>query len=223
MRRWNFWNRCRWKGRIRYAGFSFHDDLPVFREIVDAYPWDFCQIQFNYMDECHQAGLAGLKYAASKGLGVVIMEPLRGGRLVRNLPPEVEELFRTAPIKRSPAEWALRWVADHPEVSVILSGMHQMSDVEENVRVLSEAKPHSLSKKNWALSPRPVSFIPSASRFPAQTAATACPVPKVWRSPAVPALQRSQHVQQFCQRSPPVRVFSQERQRCQPVHCLRQL
>src|SRR5690606_14590263 len=146
-----FLEQMQMEGRIRYAGFSFHDDLPVFREIVDAYPWDFCQIQFNYMDECHQAGLAGLKYAASKGLGVVIMEPLRGGRLVRNLPPEVEEPFRTAPIKRSPAEWALRWVADHPEVSVILSGMHQMSDVEENVRVLSEAKPHSLSKKELGI------------------------------------------------------------------------
>lgn len=135
------------EGRIRYVGFSFHDDLPVFREIVDAYPWDFCQIQFNYMDECHQAGLAGLKYAASKGLGVVIMEPLRGGRLVQNLPPEVEELFRNAPIQRTPAEWALRWVADHPEVLVILSGMNKRSDVEENLRVLSEAEPHSLSKE----------------------------------------------------------------------------
>ena len=136
-----FLEQMQMEGRIRYAGFSFHDDLPVFREIVDAYPWDFCQIQFNYMDECHQAGLAGLKYAASKGRGVVIMEPLRGGRLVRNLQPEVEELFRTAPIKRSPAEWALRWVADHPEVSVILSGMHQMSDVEENVRVSRKPSP----------------------------------------------------------------------------------
>lgn len=139
------------EGRIRYVGFSFHDDLPVFREIIDAYPWDFCQIQFNYMDECHQAGLAGLKYAASKGLGVVIMEPLRGGRLVQNLPPEVEELFASAPIQRTPAEWALRWVADHPEVSVILSGMNKMSDVEENLRVLAEAQPHSLSKEELSL------------------------------------------------------------------------
>jgi len=139
------------EGRIRYVGFSFHDDLPVFREIIDAYPWDFCQIQFNYMDECHQAGLAGLKYAASKGLGVVIMEPLRGGRLVQNLPPEVEEFFASAPIQRTPAEWALRWVADHPEVSVILSGMNKMSDVEENLRVLAEAQPHSLSKEELSL------------------------------------------------------------------------
>jgi predicted aldo/keto reductase-like oxidoreductase len=139
------------EGRIRYVGFSFHDDLPVFREIVDAYPWDFCQIQFNYMDECHQAGLAGLKYAASKGLGVVIMEPLRGGRLVQNLPPEVEELFKNASVQRTPAEWALRWVADHPEVSIILSGMSRWSDVKENLRVLSEAEPQSLSKEELAV------------------------------------------------------------------------
>ena len=139
------------EGRIRHVGFSFHDDLPAFREIIDAYPWDFCQIQFNYMDECHQAGLAGLKYAASKGLGVVIMEPLRGGRLVQNLPPEVEELFKNASAQRTPAEWALRWVADHPEVSIILSGMSRWSDVKENLRVLSEAEPQSLSKEELAV------------------------------------------------------------------------
>jgi predicted aldo/keto reductase-like oxidoreductase len=139
------------EGRIRHVGFSFHDDLPAFREIIDAYPWDFCQIQFNYMDECHQAGLAGLKYAASKGLGVVIMEPLRGGRLVQNLPPEVEELFKNASVQRTPAEWALRWVADHPEVSIILSGMSRWSDVKENLRVLSEAEPQSLSKEELAV------------------------------------------------------------------------
>ncbi|HPT83755.1 MAG TPA: aldo/keto reductase [Limnochordia bacterium] len=146
-----FLEQMQLEGRIGYVGFSFHDDLQVFREIIDAYPWDFCQIQFNYMDECHQAGLAGLKYAASKGLGVVIMEPLRGGRLVKNLPPEVEQLFQSAPIQRTPAEWALRWVADHPEVSVILSGMSKMSDVEENIRVLAEAQPHSLSKKELGI------------------------------------------------------------------------
>lgn len=146
-----FLEQMQQEGKIKHVGFSFHDELPVFREILDSYPWDFCQIQFNYMDECYQAGLAGLKYAALKGLGVVIMEPLRGGRLVRNLPPEVEELFTEAPWQRTPAEWALRWVANHPEVSVILSGMGTQAELDENLKTLGEATPHSLSKKELDL------------------------------------------------------------------------
>lgn len=139
------------RGLIKNVGFSFHDDLAVFRDIVDGYPWDFCQIQFNYMDECYQAGLAGLKFAASKGLGVIVMEPLRGGRLVHNVPPEVEEVYASAPIKRTPAEWAFRWVANHPEVSLILSGMGRREEVEENIRTMAEAAPNSLTKKELGL------------------------------------------------------------------------
>src|SRR5699024_3263895 len=131
-------------GRIGHLGFSFHDELPVLREIVDSYPWDICQIQFSYMDESYQAGLAGLKYAASKGLGVIIMEPLRGGRLVRNLPPEIEALFASYPEERSPAEWAFRWVANHPEVSLILSGMNSLAEVKENLRILNSAQAKSM-------------------------------------------------------------------------------
>ncbi len=119
-------------GRIRYLGFSFHDDLAAFKTIVDAYDWTFCQIQHNYMDINNQAGTAGLRYAAARGMAVVIMEPLLGGRLV-NPPQPVQDLWATAPVQREAAEWALQWLWNQPEVSVVLSGMSTMQQVVENV------------------------------------------------------------------------------------------
>lgn len=138
-------------GKIRYAGFSFHDKVDVFKKIIDSYNWSFCQIQYNYLDEYNQAGTEGLKYAASKGLGVVIMEPLRGGRIVRNLPEKAKESISKSEIKRSPAEWGLSWVWNHPEVSVVLSGMSVKENVEENLRVASKAEPNSLTDKELKL------------------------------------------------------------------------
>lgn len=124
-------------GRIRFAGFSFHDSLDVFRTIVDAYEWDFCQIQLNYVDIEFQAGLEGLRYAGEKGLGVVIMEPLKGGRLARKPPEDVAAIWAQTGIERTPAEWALRWVWSFPEVSVVLSGMTTPEQLRENVAIAS--------------------------------------------------------------------------------------
>ncbi|MBN2488321.1 MAG: aldo/keto reductase [Methanosarcinaceae archaeon] len=133
------------EGKIRYAGFSFHGDRDTFREIVDAYDWAMCLIQYNYLDKENQAGTEGLRYAAGKGLGVMIMEPLRGGNLVRVVPPEVQAIWDKAPVKRTPAEWGLRWVWDHPEVTVVLSGMNDEANIEENIRIASTAKAGSLT------------------------------------------------------------------------------
>jgi predicted aldo/keto reductase-like oxidoreductase len=137
--------------RIRYLGFSFHDTYEVFQEIVDGYDhWTFCQIQYNYMDIEEQAGTRGLKYAASKGLAVVIMEPIRGGRLV-NPPPSIQSIWDTAKQKRSPAGWALQWVWNQPEVSLALSGMSAMIQVEENLANANASAIHSLKEEELNL------------------------------------------------------------------------
>ncbi len=142
----DFLTKAKADGRIRNAGFSFHGAGEDFSRIVDAYDWDFCQIQYNFLDEKNQAGTAGLEYAAAKGLGVIIMEPLRGGNLTRNVPAAVKEIWEQALTKRTPAEWALRWVWNHPEVTGVLSGMNDEAHVRENLMVAGQAYANSLTE-----------------------------------------------------------------------------
>lgn len=138
-------------GEIRNIGFSYHGGLPEFKELVDVYDWDFCMIQFNYLDENNQAGRSGLDYAASKGLPVMIMEPLRGGKLVSKLPKEAVKVWEHAEPSRSPAEWALRWVWNNPAVTTVLSGMNSMEMVKENIRIASDAQANALTPAELSL------------------------------------------------------------------------
>ncbi len=138
-------------GQIENIGFSFHGGTVQFKRILDAYDWDFTQIQFNYLDEHSQAGLEGLNYAGQKGIPVIIMEPLRGGRLVQALPEGAKKIFDKAQPNRSYAEWGLRWIWNHPQVNVILSGMNDIAQVEENVRIAEEAGAQEFTEKELAV------------------------------------------------------------------------
>ena len=137
-------------GKIRNAGFSFHGDRKTFREIIDAYDWTFCQIQYNFLDEMNQAGTEGLRYAASKNIAVMVMEPLRGGMLAGKIPKEVSQIYSISGITWSAAEWALRWVWNQPEVTVVLSGMNNENHIAENLKICENALPGSVTPDELA-------------------------------------------------------------------------
>jgi uncharacterized protein len=147
---------ARANGLFKYIGFSFHDGLDVFKEIIDYFDWDCCQIQLNYSDVNYQAGLSGLGYAAEKGIAVIIMEPLRGGKLTipdDKLPdvPEIKNVLDNAKIKRTMADWGLQFLWNRPEVSVVLSGMSNLQQVKENVQSASNSGIGSLSEEELAI------------------------------------------------------------------------
>lgn len=137
-------------GSIKNIGFSYHGETEMFLKILDAYPWDFCQIQYNYLDETSQAGRKGLEAAAAKGIPVVIMEPLRGGKLV-NIPESAKKILQNSTKKYTSAELGLRWLWNHPEVSCVLSGMNSMEMVEENIRIASDAKPNDFTQEDFEI------------------------------------------------------------------------
>ena len=165
-------------GAIRNIGFSYHGNTDNFLKILEDYDWDFCQIQYNYLDEVAQAGKAGLQAAAAKGLAVMIMEPLRGGKLVNMLPEAAKEAMQDSGRGWGPAEWGLRWLYNQPEVTVVLSGMNSVEMVEANCRTASEAQAGSLTEADF----EPLEKVKKAIREKERVGCTGCrycmPCPK---------------------------------------------
>ena len=165
-------------GQIGQVGFSFHGNTEMFKKLLEVYPWNFCQIQYNYLDEHSQAGRAGLEAAAAKGLPVIIMEPLRGGKLVNLLPPEAKRLFAESPRGWTPAEWALRWLWDQPAVTCVLSGMNDLEMIEEICRIADEVQPGALTKEDFALLERVKTAIQQRVKAPCTGCGYCMPCPK---------------------------------------------
>ncbi|WBW97367.1 aldo/keto reductase [Oceanirhabdus sp. W0125-5] len=139
-----FLDEIKSEGKVKHIGFSFHGDYNEFEYILQDYSWEFCQIQLNYLDEEYQAGVKGLKYAKNKGLDVIIMEPLRGGRIVNNISQPIKDIMNKSKENKTPIEWALRYVWNFPEVSLILSGMSEMSHVRENILLSNKGYSNNL-------------------------------------------------------------------------------
>ncbi len=174
----DFINEKKKSGQIKNVGFSYHGGVQGFKDLVDAYDWDFCMLQFNYLDENNQAGKSGVEYASSKGLPLMIMEPLRGGKLVNNLPKDAQDIWAKAEGNRSAAEWALRWVWNNPAVLTVLSGMNSMEMIEENIRIASEAKVNELTEEELSLYGKVVKAILGKDTIPCTGCNYCIPCPK---------------------------------------------
>ncbi|MEE0901774.1 MAG: aldo/keto reductase [Methanobrevibacter sp.] len=140
-----FINKAKREGKIKHVGFSYHGPKEEFEIIVDGYDWDVVMVQYNYFDENVQAGMEGIEYAASKGMGVFVMEPLKGGILAGKMPHDAEEIFRKANPNKSNAEWALEWVLNNRNVTCVLSGMNSFEQIDENIRIAENTAPLSMS------------------------------------------------------------------------------
>ena len=165
-------------GQIRQVGFSYHGNSDMFCSLVDVYDWDFCQIQYNYMDEHSQAGRKGLRYASSKGLAVIIMEPLRGGKLVTHLPNDAKHIFEKYKVKHTPAQWAFRWLWNQPEVTVVLSGMNSDEMVRDNINTASTVSVGELTEDDEKMLQDVVSAINSKMKVGCTGCGYCMPCPK---------------------------------------------
>ena len=165
-------------GAIRQVGFSYHGNTDAFIELVDAYDWDFCQIQYNYMDEHTQAGRRGLQHAAAKGIPVVIMEPLRGGKLVNNLPETALRIMKEHPKGYTPAQWAFRWLWDQKEVTCVLSGMKSMEMLHENIQTASTTEVGELTGEDQQMLSRVAAAINAKLKVPCTGCGYCMPCPK---------------------------------------------
>ncbi len=165
-------------GEIRQIGFSYHGDSEMFCKLVDAYDWDFCLIQYNYLDEFSQAGRKGLQHAHKKGLPIIIMEPLRGGRLVTGLPEEAHKIFKNFPIQHTPAQWAFRWLWNQPEVTCVLSGMNTDEIVADNVLTASTVQVGELGEKEETMFKEVVKAINSKMKVGCTGCGYCMPCPK---------------------------------------------
>ena len=166
------------KGQIGQIGFSYHGNSDMFCKLIDEYKWDFCMIQYNYLDENSQAGVTGLKYAASKGIPVNIMEPLRGGRLVNGLPDKAKKLFEKYNKKKSPAEWSFSWLWNQKEIMTVLSGMNSIEMVIENTEFASRAKVNSFTKEDFKLLEKVVEAINEKMKVPCTGCRYCMPCPR---------------------------------------------
>ena len=165
-------------GAIRQLGFSYHGNSDMFCKLLDAWDWDFCQIQYNYMDEHSQAGRRGLNHANGKGIPVVIMEPLRGGKLVSHLPEEAKRIFESYPVRHTPAQWAFRWLWNQPEVTVVLSGMNSDEMVRDNLRTASTVQIGELGPEEEAMLRQVVAAINSKMKVGCTGCGYCMPCPK---------------------------------------------
>ncbi len=181
-------------GRIRHLGFSFHGTADLFPQVLEATDlWELCQIQLNYMDEEFQAGRRGLELAAARGMGVIVMEPVRGGMLAQHVPPRVQALWDAAPVERSPAEWALQWVWSLPEVSFLLSGMSTMEQVEQNLEYADRSRPGLLTTEELDIVAQVREVYRELSPIPCTSCRYCVPCPQGVAIPEILGLMNDAH------------------------------